>query len=197
VGVFVSQAVVAYAQTAAPTAQPLKAAQPSSVTQTPPIVRDLGAPESTRATFGDWELRCNTAVMDGGKLGVRTCEVGQSIILQGQTARFAELAFGKLKSSDPLYFTAVVPTNISLPSVPKIFANEKDQTGVEIAWARCLPAGCFANFIPSEDILTRWRAQNDFGRLAFRNGSNQEFSVPISFKGLSRALDALGKENGP
>jgi hypothetical protein len=43
--------------------------------------------------------------------------------------------------------------------------------------------------------MNRWRAQNEGGRLMFKNGAGQDVVVPISFKGLGPALDAFAKEN--
>ena len=56
-----------------------------------------GSAEMTTATFGDWQLRCrNPAAATGGQPAAqRSCEVVQSVVIQGQSAPFAQLAFGK------------------------------------------------------------------------------------------------------
>ena len=46
----------------------------------------------------------------------------------------------------------------------------------------------------TDALLARWRAQDGAGRLTFKNGSGQDTVLPISFRGLARALDALGKD---
>jgi invasion protein IalB len=75
----------------------------------------------------------------------------------------------------------------------RIAIDEKDAQPVEIAWTRCLPAGCFASLALKDDLLKRWHAQNESGRLTFKNGAGQDMTLPFSFRGLARALDALGK----
>jgi invasion protein IalB len=145
----------------------------------------------TTATFGDWQLRCQKA--GAGQPTQRNCEVIQSLIIQGQTAPFAQLGFARLAPNEPLYFTAVVPTNVTFPSIVRIAIDEKDAQPVEIAWTRCLPAGCFASLALQDDLLKRWHAQNEGGRLTFKNGAGQDMTLPFSFRGLARALDALGK----
>ncbi len=147
--------------------------------------------DQTTATYGDWLLRC--AQNDPNKPG-RTCEVVQTVMIQGQTAPFAQLAFGRLAPTEPLYFTAVLPTNITFPSMLRVAIDEKDPKPVDVAWTRCLPGGCFASLAMSDEVLTRWRAQAEGGRISFKNGAGQDTTVAISFRGLARALDALAKE---
>lgn len=152
--------------------------------------KDAG-PDTTTATFGDWMLRCQATQ---GKPGQRTCEVDQRIIVQGQTAPIAQLVFGRLAPNQPLYLTALLPTNVTFPSVVRIWIDEKDDKPVDVPWTRCLQSGCFATLAMTDPVLTRWRGQEGAGRLRFTNGAGQEIVLPISFRGLARALDALGKD---
>jgi hypothetical protein len=46
----------------------------------------------------------------------------------------------------------------------------------------------------TDAILSRWRAQDGAGRLQFKTGAGQDTILPMSFRGLARALDALGKD---
>ena len=180
------------AQASKPAAPAVPQAAP---TATPaPAPGDAGADQTT-ASFGDWQLRCRLTPAAAGQPAQRGCEVVQTVILQGQTAPFAQLGFGKLNPNDPLYFTAVVPPNVTFPSSVKIAVSAEDKQPVDVAWTRCLPGGCFASLALKDEVLKKWRAQNDMGQLTFKNGAGQDLNVPISFKGLSRALDALSKES--
>ena len=96
----------------------------------------------------------------------------------------------------PLFFTAVVPVNVAFPSSVRLAMDDKDPAAVDAAFTRCLPTGCFANVTVTEAALARWRAHDQAGRLIFKNGAGQDTVVPMSFRGLARALDALGKEAG-
>lgn len=166
----------------------------------PPATQQAGAPpvtvakpeadaaDMTTATYGDWLLRCRQMP---GQTPPRSCEVMQSLVVQGQTAPLAQLAFGRTAPKEPLYFTAVVPLNVSFPSTVRIALDEKDDKPVALAWTRCLPAGCFASVALTDAALATWRARNEGGRLIFRNGAGQDTIVPMSFRGLARALDAL------
>jgi invasion protein IalB len=165
-------------------------------TSAPPVSgsaqQQTGAgPETTTATYGDWILRCQAAA---AKPGQRTCEVVQSIVVQGQTAPIAQLAFGRMATGEALYLTAVLPTNITLPSVVRLSLDEKDDHAVDLPWTRCLQTGCFATLQMTDAILSRWRAVDGAGRLQFKSGAGQDTILPMSFRGLARALDALGKD---
>jgi len=196
IGICVVQASSVGAQTTAPTAP--KAAAPTAATPTPgaaaqPKLNDSAA-ETTTATFGDWQLRCRKIAAPAAGQPSQACEVVQSVIVQGQTAPFAQLAFGKNAPGEALMVTAVVPTNISFPSTLRVSTEENDKQPVELAWTRCLPVGCFGSIAPKDDVLKRWRSMTEAGFFIFKNGQGQDLKVPFSFRGLSRALDALAKE---
>jgi invasion protein IalB len=175
------------AQTPAPAAKAATAAAPAAKAAE-------GSADLTSATFGDWQFRCRNAVIAAGQPAQRSCEVLQSVIMQGQAAPFAQLAFGKLSVAEPLHVTVVLPVNVTFPSTVRITVEENDKQPVELAWTRCLPGGCFASLAVKEDVLKRWRAQNDSGRFTFKTGAGQDTTVPFSFRGLARALDAFAKE---
>jgi invasion protein IalB len=148
-------------------------------------------PETTTATYGDWILKCQAVA---GRPGQRTCEVVQSIVIQGQTGPIAQLAFGRMAPGETLYLTAVLPTNITLPSAVRLSIDEKDDHAADLPWTRCLQTGCYATLAMTDAILSRWRAQDGAGRLLFKTGAGQDTILPMSFRGLARALDALGKD---
>jgi invasion protein IalB len=166
-----------------PTASPAK-----------PAARAMEA-DVTTASFGDWQMICRMTNAGGAQPPRRICEVLQSVVLKGQTAPFAQLGFGRLEPGAPLTFTAVVPVNISFPSSVRVAVDGADKQPLEAAWTRCLPSGCFASVTANNDILKRWQAQDRSGWLMFKSGTSQDLRVPVSFKGLARALDALAKEH--
>ena len=199
VGLLLVQTSALFAQTPAPrpggqNQQKSQAAPAKPAAASDKAAAEPAGAEMTTASFGDWQLSCRLTPVAGGQPGQRFCEGLQSVILQGQTAPFARLGFGKMTPAEPLFFTAVVPTNVTFPSIVKIAIDENDKQPVEVAWTRCLPSGCFASIAVNDDVIKRWRTQNQGGRLMFKNGAGQDLVVPISFKGLARALDALAKE---
>jgi invasion protein IalB len=169
--------------------------QTQAAAVTPPVAAkpETDSADMTTATYGDWLLRCRQAP---GQTPAKNCELVQSLIVQGQTAPIAQLAFGYAGPKQPLFFTAVVPVNVAFPSAVRLALDEKDKAPLEAAFTRCLPTGCFASASMTDEMLTKWRAHDQAGRLTFKNGAGQETAVPMSFRGLSRALEALMKESG-
>jgi len=147
-------------------------------------------PQSTSATFGDWVLRCNRMEINGQPQ--RVCEVAQTITIQGQQAPTAEVAIGRMKKTEPLQVTIVLPNNVSFPSAPQIVLE--GQPGLELAWRRCLPNGCYADASPKEETFRGWRAAKTTGKIESKDAFGRNVALTISFRGLAQALDSLTKE---
>ena len=139
---------------------------------------------------GDWVLTCRKPDAQASQ----NCELVQTITVNGQKAPFAQLAIGKPKPDMPIQITVVVPQNVSFPSSVKVLIDEKDKSPTDLTWARCLPVGCFANANLKEDVQKKWGALEAQGRVIFKAGNGQDVAMPISFKGLKGALEALAKE---
>lgn len=153
-----------------------------------------GLPTSTSASFGDWTMRCQRMAMSGTEQQ-NVCEVVYQVRAQDQQNPVAEIAIGRLKKSDPLTLTAVLPVNTTFPNAPTFSADAKGGEPVELTWRKCLPGGCFAETGMKDDVLRRWRSQSAPARLVWKDASGRDFTVSISFRGLSQALDALAKES--
>ncbi len=174
--------------------QPPQAQAPAapSAAPAPAAVAVPSEPQSTVASFGDWALRC---VRQGdGAQAARMCEVTQNIQAQGQQGPLAQIAFGRVQRTDPLRLTAVLPPNVSFPSVVRVMMDEKDTQPFDMAWARCVPGACVAFGEPAQAVIQRFRARTESARLIFKDSSGRDIAVPLSFRGLSQALDAMAKE---
>jgi len=175
---------VANAQTAKPSAA---APKPQETASADVVSAD---PQSTSAAYGDWVHVCQRA----GEPPQKICEVSQSVQLQGQSGPIAQLALGKTPGSTALHLTILLPPSVTLTTAPRVAADDKNTDAVDVPWARCLPGGCFADVAVKDDIIKRWRAQPSRGQIAFKDALGRNVLLPISFKGLTQALDALAKE---
>ncbi|CAO4176295.1 invasion associated locus B family protein [Methylorubrum aminovorans] len=170
-------------------------AQPSNNTKpaAQPVVPSIPSePGLTTATFGDWLLRCQRS--NEADKSRKICEVTQSVQVQGQSAPIAQVAIGRVATGDPLTFTAVLPNSVAFPSTVRVLLDEKDSQGLDLPWRRCLPGRCVADAPAREDVLKRWRAAAEAGRIMFKDGSGRDVALPVSFRGLAQALDALARE---
>lgn len=166
-------------------AQAQTAAAPAPL---PPVAAD---PQSTSASYGDWVLRCQRLGEPGKER--RICEIAQTIQVQGQQTVLAQVAMGRVQPGDPMRLTVVVPSNISLPGFVRIFADDKQAEGFDLAWRRCTPGGCFADAEIKDDMVLKMRARTDKGRLQFKDSTGRDIALPFSLRGLAQALDALAK----
>lgn len=148
-------------------------------------------PQATTANFGDWTLRCTR--IDATAAAKKICEVVQSIGVQGQPNPLAQMAFGYEVAGGPLKFTAVLPTNITFSGPVGMASADPDPVSLPLAWTRCLPDGCFANTDVDKALLSKLRGETKPGKLMFKDGGGRDIALPVSFRGLSEALDALDK----
>jgi invasion protein IalB len=149
-------------------------------------------PSSTFASFGDWALRCQH--IGKGTETQRVCEVAQQIHGQDQQNAVAELAIGRVKKSDPLRLTIILPVNVTFSNPPSFSADGKVLEPLDLGWRKCLPGGCIADTLLNDDVLRRWKAQTSDERIAWTDAAGVTLAVGSSFRGLAQALDALSKE---
>ena len=149
-------------------------------------------PNSTLANFGDWALRCQR--LGNGAETQRVCEVTQQIRAQDQQNPVAELAIGRLKKADPLRLTVVLPVNVTFSNTPSFSADGKAPEPLDLGWRKCLPGGCIADTLLTDDVLRRWKTQANAERMTWTDATGRDLAIGLSFRGLSQALDALSKD---
>ena len=179
-------AAPAWAASDKPKPSPSAEASPAPKKEAEPVSND---PQMTTATFGDWVERCQR-VNVGGEAR-RLCEVALTVTAQGQNQPLAEIAIGRVKKSDPLKLTLVLPVNVSFPSAPKLLIEGEDPT--ELAWRQCVPAGCFADVAFNADAQRSLREAKG-AKVESKAAGGQVFNFPVTLRGLPQALDALAKE---
>lgn len=148
-------------------------------------------PTTTTASFGDWVLRCQR--LGEGEAGPRICEVVQVTQVQGQKTPIAQIAIGRAAAGEPLRVTVVLVPDLSFPSSAQV-VGESNGPVLDLPWRRCLPGGCFADAVAKDDLLKRWRGLTEPGRIVVKSAAGREVAIPLSFRGLAPALDALAKE---
>lgn len=164
--------------------KPSPAGQAAAKFAAPAAAAAKSGPDLVSETYGDWVLRCAPAAQE------RTCELTQTIAIQGQQNPIAALAFGRHKANEPVHMVVQLPNNVTIGGgVKALLAN--GESAADLQFTRCLPTGCFADVALSEAALTKLKAQATPGSLKFRDGSEQEIALPFSFRGFGPALDAL------
>jgi invasion protein IalB len=172
-------------------AQGTKPAAPTSVAKPEPPRPVDAEPNSTLADFGDWALRCQR--LGNGAETQHVCEVTQQIRAQDQQNPVAELAIGRLKKADPLRLTVVLPVNVTISNPPSFSADGKVPELLDLGWRKCLPGGCIADALLTDDVLRRWKTQTTAEHIAWTDAAGRDLVIGLSLRGLTQALDALGK----
>lgn len=143
-------------------------------------------PQRTTATYGDWTLRCE--MHDKTKL----CEMAQSMQIKGQTRPITQIAIGRQTKGGALQLIFEVPINVWLPDGVKLTTDDK-KLDIAAKFSRCVPIGCFAQTEISEAQIKALRALKKTGKLTFKDAGKQQIAIPVSFKGLGDAYDAMPK----
>jgi invasion protein IalB len=168
----------------APKPAPAATAPPPAVTATP---------SRTTASFGDWTLRCDR--LADATPPRRMCELGLVVQNAGDQSVLAQIAVGRPATGEPLRLTAVLPANITVAVTPKLIIDGKEAGSLDLAWVRCLPGGCIATAVVSDDLLRKLKASPTPGHIEYHDAASREIKLPISLRGFGEAFDALGKES--
>lgn len=152
-----------------------------------PTQSQAQTPQRTTATYGDWTVTC---VTDQGK---KSCAVAQSQTIQGQRTPASEIRIGRATKGDSFRLFVQVPASVWLPSQITFFTNEI-QRDLTANFILCTPARCVAAAELTDENIKNLRSQSAPGKLVYKNASQADVSIPVSFSGLGDALDALQKE---
>ena len=122
------------------------------------------------------------------------CEVVQGI--QRDDRPVAQVAVGRPGKGQPLQLTILVPPSVGFGAAPAVTTGRDGDTPVlEMAWRRCVPAGCIADGVLGDEALNRLRGWAEPGRITFQDGAGRAAGLPFSPRGLAQALDALARED--
>ena len=168
--------------------RPRPAPTPSSPApaQSPPAASPkqdtiTGTPTFTTATYGDWVLRCQQQAQS------RTCEVTQTLYQQGQQNPIALIAITR-----ELRIVVQLPVNVTIAGQVKI-ALKQGEPNIDLEFAQCVQAGCFAASQLTQEALRRLRVHSDTGQIAYQDASQRAVTLVFSLRGFATAMDALLK----
>lgn len=148
------------------------------------------AQQSTTATYGDWVVRCAT---EAAQPAQKSCDMEQLTQVQGRTGPLSRVAVAHPVRGQPVKLIIQLPVNVSLPAGVKLQLGDKDP-GTVTPFLRCVPAGCFTDVEIKDDLMKKFRAMSEAGKIAFKDAAEHDVVIPLSFKGFGQAFDALSKE---
>jgi invasion protein IalB len=87
-----------------------------------------------------------------------------------------------------------VPVNVTFAGGAKLVGDST--TTLDLAWLRCIPAGCFANAVVGDELFRMLKVLKENGRVEYRDAAGRDISVPVSFRGFPEATEAFLRESG-
>ena len=154
------------------------------------IAQRADAQQSTTATYEDWTVRCITSA---GPPPQKLCDMEQVSHLQSKEQPFSLVAIAHPEKGKPVALIVQVPVTVWLATGIRIEIGGKE-SGLSAAFARCGPAGCFAEIGLNDDAQKKFRTATEPGQILYKNAAQQDVAIPLSFKGFGQAFDALAKE---
>jgi invasion protein IalB len=172
---------------------PRSSAEQTNPAQTAPQQNTPAAvsttPQATTETYGDWIVICSVAPAG------TVCEADSSLNVRGQQGAIARIAFAKPAKDRAMRLVVQTPVSISIAPGVKVEA-QPGKSAVALAYRTCTPGGCFADADTTSEQMQAFRAAaaGEGGRITITDATGRALELPVSFRGLDVALDALAKK---
>lgn len=137
-----------------------------------------------KSTHGDWQIRCETPAGAQNE----QCALIQSVVAEDRAN--APLTVIILKTADHKnkLLRVIVPMGVLLPSGLGLKLDDKDVG--RAGFVRCLPTGCVAEVVMSDDLLNQLKNAKTATFIIFET-PEEGIGFPLSLKGLAEGYDKL------
>src|SRR5262249_36727123 len=147
------------------------------------------AQQRTSATFDDWTVSCAIGTPPATQMA---CDMSQSQKMEGQANPTTLISLSRADKQHPYKITAIVPSNVWVLTGIRVVIDDQVLGTAAIKW--CLPNRCLAETDLTDDALKKLRGRSDAGKLEFKEASQRDVSMPISFRGFGQALAFMEKQ---
>jgi invasion protein IalB len=144
------------------------------------------AQQRTLAVYEDWTLSC--AISSGS----RSCGLVQ-VQKTDAGATASQVGIGRGAKTEPLKMSIETNSNVWLPTGVKLFIGV-GSPAITAQFKWCISTRCLADVELSASDIKNLRAQQEPGKIVYRNASQAEFSIPVSFRGFGEAITALDQQ---
>jgi invasion protein IalB len=146
------------------------------------------AQQRTTAVYSDWTLSC---AMGSGASGGKSCGLVQVQRVEGQTFPMGQIGVGRSEANGPFKLVIEIRSNAWIPTGVRLIVGS---SAIPATFKWCMATRCAADADLTDDDVRNLRVQRQLGRIVYKNVSQADVSIPVSFNGFSEALDALQKE---
>jgi invasion protein IalB len=144
--------------------------------------------QRTLAIYGDWTVSCTIA---SGSAAGKSCGLAQVQRTEGQANPIGLLSLGRYANGQPLKILFEIRADAWIPTGVKLITSDSE---ISATFKWCAATHCLADTNLTSDDINSLRTQRQPGRIVYKNVSQADVSIPVSFNGFSEALDALQKE---
>jgi invasion protein IalB len=139
---------------------------------------------AVKATFGDWQIRCDTPA------GAQSeqCALIQSVVAEDRSNAGLTVIILKTADQKSKLMRVVAPLGVLLPSGLGLKLDNADVG--RAGFVRCLPNGCVAEVVMDDKLLGQLKAAKTATFIIFET-PEEGIGFPLSLKGLGDGYDKL------
>lgn len=137
-----------------------------------------------KATFGDWNLVCDTP--PGAR--AEQCAMVQSVVAEDQQNVGLTVIVLKTADGQKRIIRVLAPLGVLLPSGLGLKIDNVDVG--RAGFVRCLANGCIAEVIMQDDLVAKLKAGTTATFIVFKT-PEQGVGIPVTLKGFAGGLEQL------
>lgn len=139
---------------------------------------------AVKATFGDWQIRCDTP--PGAQS--EQCALIQSVVAEDRSNAGLTVIILKTADQKSKLMRVVAPLGVLLPSGLGLKIDDADIG--KAGFVRCLPNGCVAEVVMDDNLLGRLKTAKTATFIIFET-PEQGIGFPLTLKGIAEGYDKL------
>jgi invasion protein IalB len=139
---------------------------------------------TVKATFGDWQVRCDTPPGAQNE----QCALIQSVVAEDRSNAGLTVIILKTADQKSKLMRVVAPLGVLLPSGLGLKIDDADIG--KAGFVRCLPNGCVAEVVMDDTLLGKLRTAKTATFIIFET-PEQGIGFPLTLKGIAEGYDKL------
>ena len=139
---------------------------------------------TVKATFGDWQIRCDTPPGAQNE----QCALIQSVVAEDRSNAGLTVIILKTADQKSKLMRVVAPLGVLLPSGLGLKIDDADIG--KAGFVRCLPNGCVAEVVMDDNLLAKLRSAKTATFIIFET-PEQGIGFPLTLKGIAEGYDKL------
>ena len=137
-----------------------------------------------RAQFGDWQMSCDTPPGASSE----QCAIIQNVLAEDQPNVGLSVIVLKTADQQARLLRVLAPLGVLLPNGLGLNVDGKDMG--RVAFVRCLPNGCVAEVVLSDEMITTLSASKEAIFVVYKT-PEEGIGIPVSLNGFKDGFAKL------